>query len=151
MAGGAALVGFWSLVIAGVVETGASGSTLHEFEMAFPIADGMLGSLLFFAGVSLFKGRARGGFCLAAAAGMAIYLGILDVTFYARQGMYWPLTGHGLFELAINAACVGGGLSGLRYSWMLWQSQTRSFDVRTRIGRTSGWPVPDAPDYRKVA
>ena len=151
-AGGAAIVGFWSLVLAGFVETGATGSALHEFEMAFPIADGLLGILLFVAGVSLLRGRVAGVFGLAVAAGMTLYLGILDMTFYARQGIYWPLTGEGLFELGVNAACVGGGLFGLRYSWKLWQAGTGSAaNFETRDRRAPGRRLSRSSDYRKAA
>jgi hypothetical protein len=133
IAGGAGMVAFWALLFGGLVDVGPEGSLVHAFEMAFPIADALLAALLFLAGVSLLKGRSFGAFWLVAAAGITLYLGVLDVTFYARQGLY--AGGSGLFELAVNAACVGGGLFGLRYGWKLWSA------AHTRPAAVTPWPA----------
>lgn len=92
----------------------------RAFESAFPIADAVLGTLLFAASRALFTGRRSGPFLLVMAASMCLYLGIVDVTFYYRLGLYSTLTAAGLIELGINALCIGGGATGLRFGWMLW-------------------------------
>ena len=50
--------------------------------------------------------------------------GILDLTFYARQGMYMPLRSEGAVELAINSLCIVGGLVALAFSWKLERGQS---------------------------
>ena len=121
LAGGCAVAAFWILFFTGVVDGGSDGSVVHEFEMAFPLADAVFAGALFTAGITLLRGLPAGPFFLVAAGAMSIYLGLLDVTFYGRQGVYFPISGAGLFELALNTACIGGGAYALRHGWRLWQ------------------------------
>ena len=62
--------------------------------------------------------------CAVSGAAMALYLGILDLTFYSRQGMYAPLRSEGAVELAINSLCIVGGLIALAFSWKLERGQS---------------------------
>jgi NO-binding membrane sensor protein with MHYT domain len=125
LGGGVAVLAFWALFFTGVVDAGPEAGVLHEFEMAFPVADAAFTLMLFAAAITLFRGRPAGTFYLVAAGAMSLYLGILDLTFYGRQGLYYPFSGSGLFELVVNAACVGGGAYALRRGWRLWQETTR--------------------------
>jgi hypothetical protein len=52
---------------------------------------------------------------------MVVYLGILDITFYSRQGLYFPLTASTMFELLINFVCITGGLLASWFGWRLWR------------------------------
>ena len=122
--GSALLVCFWIFYFSGILEFGTDDPVMIEFEAAFPFADAMLASILFIAGLGLWKGRPFGRFCLTGGAAMALYLGILDLTFYARQGMYVPLRSEGAVELAINALCIVGGLVALAFSWKLERGQS---------------------------
>jgi hypothetical protein len=122
--GSALLVLFWVLYFSGILEFGTEDPIMIEFEAAFPFADAMLASILFIAGIGLWKGRRLGGFCLTGGAAMALYLGILDLTFYARQGMYAPLRSEGAVELAVNLLCIVGGIVALGFSWKLERGQS---------------------------
>mgnify|MGYP001595806723 FL=1 len=121
-AGGALNVLFWILYFSGLVVVSESENGLvSEFESAFPLADAVLGIALLVAGAGLLKRKPYGGFFLVTAAAMAVYLGILDVTFYGRHGMYFPLTMSTLFSLFINAFCIAGGVFGLCLGWRFWR------------------------------
>jgi hypothetical protein len=117
--GSGLLVLFWVLYLSGLLVMGRTDSILAEFEAAFPIADAVLAAVLFSAGTGLWTGRRHGRFCLTAGAGMTLYLGILDLTFYARQGLYAPLTADGAVELIVNLLCIVGGIVGLVVSWRI--------------------------------
>ena len=127
--GGAALVGgvlmllFWTFYFTGGLNFGQDDRLLSAFESAFPVVDGVLAIFLVAAGVFLLTGKPAGTFCLVVAAAMSLYLGILDVTFYARQGLLHPLGREGSIALALSALCVGGGLLGLRFGWVLWREE----------------------------
>jgi hypothetical protein len=117
--GSGLLVLFWVLYFSGALAFGGDDPLMTEFEAAFPLADAMLAGILFTAGLGLWRGKRFGDFCLTAGAGMTLYLGILDLTFYSRQGLYAPLTSEGAVELFVNLLCVVGGLVGLGFAWML--------------------------------
>ncbi|MDZ7305373.1 MAG: hypothetical protein ONB44_24900 [candidate division KSB1 bacterium] len=86
LGGGALNVLFWILYFAKVIAPSeADEHVVRAFESAFPLADALMGIMLFFAGIGLLKKSPSGTFFLVAAAAMAIYLGILDVTFYSRK------------------------------------------------------------------
>ena len=118
-AGCGLLVLFWTFYFSGLLEFGTDDPVMTEFEAAFPFADAMLAATLLLAGIGLWSGRRLGRFGMTAGSAMALYLGILDLTFYARQGMYTPLNSEGAVELAVNLVCVVGGLVGLAFCWKL--------------------------------
>ena len=66
---------------------------------AFPLADALLATAAIGGGTALLRGAPAGVFVLALAGAMSLYLGVLDVSFYGRQGLYTPLIGDGGFEL----------------------------------------------------
>lgn len=117
--GGALIVLYWVVFFTDAGMIGHDGLTT-VYESAFPIADALLAALLFLASRALVSGHRTGPFLLVTAAAMTLNLGVLDLTFYARIGWYWPLTGAGLIELAANACCIAGGALGLRTGWKLW-------------------------------
>lgn len=138
LGGGVAVVAFWILFLAGAVDAGPGGGAVHEFELAFPMADAAFAAILFTAAVALFRGRPAGPFFLVAAGAMSLYLGILDLTFYGRQGLYFPVSPAGVFELVVNAACVAGGAYALRRAWWLWREALRAGVAGTTPAATSG-------------
>jgi len=99
---------------------GHGSPAVHAFEGAFLVADLVFASVLVCAGVALLRRRPVGTFLLVAAAAMSLYLALLDLTFYARQGLYASFDGSALMELVVNALCLGGGLMGLRWGWLFW-------------------------------
>jgi len=121
LAGGALVLLFWALYFSGAIAPGGDDPSVKGFETAFPFADTILGVVLIAAAVGLLRGRAFGSFLLVVGASMALYLGVLDVTFYAHQGTYARLTISNAAELLINAACVSGGAAGLYIGWRMWQ------------------------------
>jgi hypothetical protein len=118
--GGLLIFLFWALYFSGAIALGQDDPKASEFEAAFPVADAILGITLIAAGLCLLRRRLPGPFLLVAAAAMTLYLGILDLTFYARQGLYLPINSDTLTTFAISGLCVGGGLLGLRLGWLLW-------------------------------
>jgi hypothetical protein len=115
--GGALLAGFWILYFAGQVVMGEPGSAAARYEDAFPLADGLIALLLLGAGVRLWTGRAGGRFAMTAAASMVLYLGVLDLTFYSRQGFAAGADGPSAFELALGLTCLTGGALALARCW----------------------------------
>lgn len=120
---GSGLMGlFWALYFAGLLEMGNGEELVSQYEAAFPLADAALTVLLAMAGIGLLRGRPQGSFCLGAGAAMALYLGLLDLSFYAQRGLYIPLRSDGILELGLNLLCIGGGLTALRLAWRLWRA-----------------------------
>lgn len=115
--GSALLAGFWILYAAGRVAMGEPGSVAEHYEAAFPVADGLIALLLIVAGMRLWTGRAGGRFAMTAAASMVLYLGVLDLTFYARQGFAAGADGPWGFELALGLVCLTGGALALGRCW----------------------------------
>jgi hypothetical protein len=115
--GSALLAAFWALYGCGVLRLGEPGSAATMYEAAFPFADLFAAGLLLVAGVGLWRGRALGRFAMIAGASMVLYLGLLDFTFYSRQGLFARLQGEGALELALCATCCGGGALSLVRCW----------------------------------
>lgn len=116
---------FWTLYLAGALSFGPADSMVQNFESAFLFADTLLGIILILSGVGLLRRKGYGPICMMAAAAMAIYLGILDITFYAGQDLYFPITAASLFEIFINAFCILGGATGLILGLRLQTMQNR--------------------------
>ena len=123
LAGGVLMLLFWLLYFTEGLSFGQDDRLLSAFESAFPVVDAVLAIILATAGVCLLRGKPAGTFCLVVAAAMSLYLGILDMTFYARQGFLYPLGDEGSMALALSSLCIGGGVVGLRFGWKLWRGQ----------------------------
>lgn len=115
LGGGALMLTYWTLYLTGVVDLGQSNPIVAGFESAFLLADTLLGLLLLAAGESLLSGRASGPYLMTIAASMSVYLGLLDLVFYARLGMFSALSAATLFEVALITICVVGGAVCLAY------------------------------------
>lgn len=131
--GGVSVIAYWTLFFSGAIEGTTTGSLLHHFELAFPGADSLLAAAAIGAGVSLLRGGSAGVFLLIVAGAMSLYLGVVDVSFYGRQGLYLPLTGPGGFELVVNAMCILGGGYVLRAGWLLSTATPSVGEVRPRL------------------
>jgi hypothetical protein len=117
---GAVVALFWIVYFATDATLGHGDPRVAAYEAAFPLADAAFATMLLLAGWSLLRAHAAGPFLLVGAAAISVYLGILDLTFYATHGFYARPSTAVAIELAVNAACVGGGLVGLRAGWRLW-------------------------------
>jgi hypothetical protein len=122
LAAGLLVLAFWALYLTEAATLGQADPLRANFEAAFPFADVVFAGVLLATGVLLLKRHAGAPFFLVIAASMSVYLGILDVTFYARHGLYSPLTADAATELVINLLCIGGGLAGLKAGWRLWRA-----------------------------
>lgn len=133
LGGGALDVLFWIFYFAKViVPSEADEALVRGFESAFPFADGLMGIMLVCAGIGLLKKKPSGTFFIVAAAAMAVYLGLLDVTFYSRQGLYLPLTFASLCAILINASCIAGGAVGLWLGWKIWRMNDAILKISAR-------------------
>ena len=116
---GALVLLFWALYFTDAVTLGQQDPLKANFEAAFPLADLVFAGVLIATGVLFLRRHESATLFLIAAASMSLYLGLLDVTFYAAHGLYTPLTPDSLAEMAINALCIGGGVFGLKAAWQL--------------------------------
>jgi hypothetical protein len=123
LTGGACVLAFWIMYFASSAALGHGDPTVHAFEGAFLVADAVFAVLLVASGIALLRRRPVGPFLLVAAAAMSLYLALLDLTFYSRQGLYAADPGS-MLELVVNALCLGGGVLGLRCGWTLWTART---------------------------
>jgi hypothetical protein len=131
--GGFMLLLFWMLYYCGVITPGEEDKTMASaYESAFPLADSLLGLALMIAGIGLIKRRFFGTFFLVAAGAMTLYLGILDLTFYVQQGLYFPLTSSNLFLLFVNVFCMLGGSIGLWFGWKFWRTNDAILKISAR-------------------
>jgi hypothetical protein len=119
LAGGALMLLFWSLYLTGAMELGQHDPMIAAFESAFILADTALGFFLCASGWTLLRGSPKGPYLMVIAAAMSLYLGLLDLAFYAQAGLYASLTAAAAFELALNTICIAGGATCLRFGWKL--------------------------------
>ncbi len=124
------LILFWALYASGVIAPADPDDPVAQFEAAFPLADALLVATLLAAGIGLLRRRSYGLFCMVGAAGQTLYLGLLDLTFYASRGHYSPPAGEAWFEMVVNALCLGGGGLALWTCWRIWRKPWRR-DVTT--------------------
>jgi len=87
------------------------------FETSFPAADGLLALLLFCGGIGLWRKALAGWFFSLMAGSMLIFLGMLDVTFNIRQGIYRLAPGDTVLNLSLNGLCLAGGLFLVWSAW----------------------------------
>ncbi len=121
--GGALVVSFWVLYFTANDALGLVEPSVVRFEESFLVADAVFAVVLFATALSLKLRRSVGPFLLAIAGSMALYLGLLDATFYARNGLLFPLSGSSAVELVIISLCIGGGLYALRGAWVMWRAR----------------------------
>ncbi len=123
VAGGAAIVLFWTAWFTGFADLGQAHPVKSGFEVAFPVADGLLAATLFATGALLVRGRrVPAAFALVAAAAQTLFLGLLDTTFNLAHGFYLPFGVDAAVTAGINLACIAGGAAGLAAAWRLWRT-----------------------------
>jgi hypothetical protein len=117
--GGVLDLAFWLLYAAGIVTLGEG--IAQAYERAFPVADALLGIVLIAAGAALSASRASGPFLVVVAGSMALYLGVLDLTFYLSHHLYRLDEPATLWALPLNLVCIAGGALALYWGWRLWR------------------------------
>jgi hypothetical protein len=120
--GAVAVTLYWTVYLVNPAPLVGQDPVIQAFESAFPIADGALVVLLLTTSRSLFAHRRQGAVLLVAAGAAAIYLGLLDTTFYASRGLSASPAPAALVELVVNALCLGGGGLAVGVGWALWRS-----------------------------
>lgn len=133
LAGGALMTLFWSLYVTGAMDLGQGDPMIAAFEAAFILADSALGFFLCAAGWMLLRRDPRGPYLMVIAAAMSLYLGLLDLAFYARIGLYGSVTGAAAFEMTLNATCIVGGAVCLRHGWKLMNAHRTHFERRPDV------------------
>ena len=118
--GGVLMLTYWGLYLTGLADLGQSDPVIAGFEAAFLLADILLGTLLFLAGWMLLRRRPGGPYLMVVAAAMSLYLGLLDLVFYSRRGLFDSIGGAGAFELVLIGTCLIGGSACLGVGWKLW-------------------------------
>lgn len=117
LAAAGAIVLFWLLYFSGALSFGQDDALRHSYEKAFPLADAVLAAVLLAAARAALLRAPRTGFLLAVAGAQALYLGVLDATFYLRHGLLLPA------ELLVCSLCVAGGLLALRHAARHWAAR----------------------------
>jgi hypothetical protein len=118
--GGVLMLAYWSLYLTGLADLGQSDPVIAGFEAAFLLADILLGTLLFLGGWMLLRRRPGGPYLMVVAAAMSLYLGLLDLVFYSRRGLFDSASGAGVFELVLIGTCMIAGSYCLWVGWNLW-------------------------------
>lgn len=121
LTGAVIVAAYWSVYFIDPAIVAGDEPVVRAFESAFPVADIALALLLVVTSRHLFAHRDEGRVLLVAAGAAAIYLGLLDVTFYAGRGLYGEASTGTVIELALNAACLGGGGLAVGVGWTLWR------------------------------
>ncbi len=121
LAGGLALLAFWASCLVLGSPWATESEVVRGFESAFPVADGILALALLATSVALRRGRPWGPFALTAASAATVYLGLVDVTFSASQGLYREGPGTLAAALAVQAFCLLGGGLGVWTGHRLWR------------------------------
>jgi hypothetical protein len=97
------------------------------FEGSFPPADALLALFLICGGIGLRKMKASGWLFTLMAGAMLVFLGLLDVSFNSRQGIYLLGPGEAVLNMSVNATCLAGG--GFLI-WSGWRNALRRLPLR---------------------
>lgn len=107
------IVAFWTVYFTADlvrIEDARLKDVYIAYESAFPPADLALAGLLAAAGIALWRGK-RSGILLSLLGGSClVFLGLLDVSFNAQQGIYALGPGEAVMNMGINGACLGLGI-----------------------------------------
>lgn len=119
----AGFVLFWiSFFFADVVQI--SDPHLEEvylaFESAFPVADACLSAVLVIGGVGLLRKKSTGRFFTLIGGSSLVFLGLLDITFNIRHGIYLLGWSEAALNVFINLVCLGAGVFLIL---MIWKSR----------------------------
>lgn len=121
LAGGLALLAFWTSCLVLGSPWATESEVVRGFESAFPVADAILAVALLATSRALRRRRPWAAFGLTAASAATVYLGLIDVTFSVSQGLYaeGPVTLAS--ALAVQAFCLLGGGLGVWSGHRLWR------------------------------
>jgi hypothetical protein len=108
---GVGILLFWvAFFTVGMAPENASPA-YFAYEYSFVVADMLLVITLIVAGILLLRGRRLGIVLSLAAAGALIYLGLVDMAYNVRNGVYMASSVDLVLNAAINLWCVGFGFA----------------------------------------
>lgn len=87
------------------------------FELAFPLADGWVVGAATLGAVGLWRMKDWGFLFTLLAGSAVIFLGLMDLLFDLEQGIFTPLTGEALTELAIVVLSLTLGAFSIVAMW----------------------------------
>lgn len=87
------------------------------FESAFPVPDIYLSIVLTIGGLGLLKRKYGGVIFSLMGGGSLIFLGLLDISFNTRQGIYFLSVEEAVLNASINVLCVAFGFYLVRSIW----------------------------------
>ncbi len=128
---GAAILLYWIcwFFLPGTVQMRQPGdpgyASYAAYEQAFPAADMTLAGLALGGALALRRRRAWGYYALWLAAGMALFLGLEDMTYDLENHMFVTLDGASLIGLLIVLCLLG---LGPLTAWLLWRIRRAVFD-----------------------
>ena len=80
------------------------------FESSFPVADGYLSVVLVIGGIGLLRKRSYGRLFSLIGGSSLVFLGLLDISFNTRHGIYFLGWGEAALNIFINLVCLGAGV-----------------------------------------
>jgi hypothetical protein len=99
------------------IEDQKSREIYLAFESAFPLADAFLFFTLFIGGVGLLRKKFYGYLFSLCAGACLIFLGLLDISFNAQQGIYRLGAREATINIFINLICLGSGILLISAFW----------------------------------
>mgnify|MGYP001117857632 CR=1 FL=1 len=84
--------------------------TYLAFESAFPLPDGWLVISLIIGGTGLLKKKNYGYYFSLISGSSLIFLGLVDISFNVRQGIYVLGAGEAILNISINLMCLISGI-----------------------------------------
>jgi hypothetical protein len=99
------------------IEDQKSREIYQAFESAFPLADAFLFFTLFIGGIGLLRKKSYGHLFSLLAGACLIFLGLLDISFNAQQGIYRLGIREAMINVFINLLCLGSGIVLLSALW----------------------------------
>jgi len=96
------------------------------FESGFPVADVCLALVLLGGGIGLLRQRSSGGLFSLLGGSVLVFLGLLDISFNAKHGIYRLGLEEALVNGAINGACL---LFGIYLVLTIWKNKKMQFDL----------------------
>jgi hypothetical protein len=109
IATGGGIAAFWALFFTSGLAPANPPACYFVFEHAFPLPDLVLAAALIGAGCGLMAGKNWSHALSFACAGGLVFLGLVDLSFNAQNGIYSASLSGGLSSAAINAWCLGLG------------------------------------------
>jgi hypothetical protein len=92
------------------IEDQKSREIYQAFESAFPLADAFLFFTLLIGGIGLVRKKSYGHLFSLLAGACLIFLGLLDTSFNAQQGIYRLGIREAAINIFINLLCLGSGV-----------------------------------------